>query len=93
MNNRVNSSPTKGWKKSAPKLLSERRSLKKKCGTKCFLSPKDLKFPICKKNSCKVDCKGLVAAKVRSNQFKYKSIAKRADSMIKKRKCTIKSKK
>ena len=93
MNNRSKSSAVKGWKKSSPKLISQRRSLIKKCGKKCFLSPKDLKFPICKKNSCEISCKGLVSAKVRANQFKYRSIAKRADKLINSKSCTKKVKK
>ena len=44
--------PWAGWAKLAPKG-KQRKTMKKKCGKKCFLGPKE-SFPICKKNTCKV---------------------------------------
>lgn len=84
-------SPTRGWSKASPHKGSARHSLKKRCGRKCFLLPSKEKFPICD-NNCRVSCKGLVAAKVRSAQWKYSGVYKRASSMINKRQCTLKSK-
>ena len=82
-------SRTRGWKKEAPKLLSQRRKLSKRCGNKCFLMPKELKFPICpyKSKGCKISCKGLLSAKIRSRQFRYEKVSKRATAMMKKMKC------
>jgi hypothetical protein len=85
-------SPSRGWRKSSPKKGSARHSLLKRCGKKCFLLPGKEKFPICN-NSCRVSCKGLVAAKVRASQWKYAGVAKRASAMINKKVCTLKAKK
>ena len=83
-------SPTRGWKKMSPRKPSTRRSLKAKCGSKCFLLPSQNKFPICDA-ACNVSCKGLVAAKVRSAQWKYPGVYRKASAMVNKRGCTIKS--
>lgn len=91
LSRRQKSSATRGWGSRAPKLISERRKMMEKCGSKCFLLPSKLKFPICDKNTCRVNCKGIVAAKVRSGEWKYKSVQKRANRMINSRTCTIKS--
>ena len=71
---------TKGWRSASPK---KRSALKKKCGSKCFLSPKYNKYPICTM-SCKPDCRGIKSAKVRSGQYKNKSVMKLAKRMEKK---------
>jgi len=52
----------------------------KNCGKKCFLGP-DKSFPICTKNTCKVNNKGIYAAYVRAKQWggspkKYKGNSK-----------------
>ena len=52
--------PWAGWSKLAPKG-KQRKTMKKKCGKKCFLGPKG-SFPICKKNTCKIIDQGLWAA-------------------------------
>lgn len=72
---------------------SSRRALKSKCGSRCFLIPKELKFPICTSRSCKVSCKGLVSAKVRAAQWKYKDAYKKASRMLERKKCTKASRK
>ena len=77
---------TRGWDEIAPKLVSERRQLKKKCGDKCFLYPEHNAFPICPKcrnNKCKceIDCRGVVTAKVRAGEWKYKSILNNANKI------------
>ena len=78
-------SPAKGWKNASPKRGSQRRAIMSKCGAKCFLSPKNLKFPICGKN-CVQDCRGIAAAKSRASQYKYTNIASRASALYN-RKC------
>lgn len=88
---RSRSSATRGWK--SPKSIIPRRSLKAKCGSRCFLDKKNLKFPICSPRSCKVSCKGVVAAKVRSAQWNYPEVYKKASRMVERRKCTKSSRK
>jgi hypothetical protein len=85
------SQPARGWKKLKPNKTSERKSMLSRCGKKCFLLPSQLKFPICSKGSCKINCKGLVAAKNRAAQWKYSSVLKKASKMIDKRGFTKKS--
>jgi len=90
LSRRSKASPTRGWRKTAPRKPSARKALKSKCGSKCFLLPSENKFPICDA-ACGVSCKGLVAAKVRSAQWKYPSVYRKASAMINKRKCTKRS--
>jgi DICT domain-containing protein len=57
-----------------------------KCGKKCFLGP-NKSFPICAKNTCKVNAKGVYAAYMRARQYsskgqKYRNIAKKANKML-----------
>ena len=57
-----------GWKALSPGSRA-RTVMKAKCGTKCFLGPKNEKcFPICEKGTCKINKKGLVAAYIRAHQ-------------------------
>ena len=79
-------SRTRGWAKAAPKRTTVRRAQLKKCGSKCYLSPKKLKFPICPKGSCKVSCKGAQSAYIRARQWKHSKVAKKAARILK-RKC------
>ena len=67
----------KGWSKSAPKG-KERSKMLKKCGSKCFLDPKNKKYPVCSKGSCKVSKKGLQAAYTRARQYHRQGIANKA---------------
>lgn len=54
---------TEEWKTRKPESVAERQALKASCGSKCFLVPEELKYPICSKNQdCKIDCDGLRAA-------------------------------
>ena len=55
---------SKYWaENNKPSSQLEREDLMSACGDKCFLIPKELKYPICNKdNTCKVDCHGLRAA-------------------------------
>ena len=60
---RKHNTPWEGWSKLAPNTR-ERRKILKKCGRKCFLGPisQPLSFPICAKNTCKINRKGVYAA-------------------------------
>ena len=87
---RLSQTSRKGWKKAKPQSVGSRRKMYKKCGSRCFLRPSELKFPICRKD-CKVDCRGLVAAKSRAGEWKYSTVYKKANAMINKSSCTLKS--
>lgn len=71
-------SATRGWAKMAPKQGKERASMLKRCGSKCFLLPSKKKFPICTPSSCRVNCKGLAAAKIRASQWGYDNVRAKA---------------
>jgi len=67
----------------------ERTIMMKKCGKKCFLGSKK-SFPICSKNTCKVNKKGVQAAYIRAKEYitikgtkKYSNIAKKALKLLK----------
>lgn len=75
-------SSTKGWAKMSPKKGKEREQLFMKCGSKSFLSPKNLKFPVMTKD-CKYSPKGLQAAYNRAKQWNYTKIAAKAKSLLK----------
>lgn len=96
---RKRKSPSRGWAKAAPKRGRERNLMKKQCGSKCFLQPKNLKFPVCKssrgrfgktsnKASCKPDCRGLLSAYRRAQQWKYPAVSRRALSRARKARCS-----
>ena len=84
----------KGWSKEKPGY-HQRTVMMKKCGKKCFLGSKK-SFPICTKNTCKINRHGLHAAYVRARQYesitnnrcrgrctnKYKEIAKKAYKIL-----------
>ena len=76
-------SATKGWKKEKPGY-HQRTIMLKHCGRKCFLGPKK-SFPICKKNTCKVSCKGVHSAYTRARQYHKKNISRKAKKMLKMR--------
>lgn len=76
------SRPTQGWKSIAPRKISLRREIYKKCGSRCFLHPNGLKFPICSGDlSCKAHCSGIASALVRAGQYKYTSVRRKANRM------------
>ena len=60
--------PWTGWSKIKPNTRKQRKYLMNKCGKKCFLGP-NLSFPICPKNSCKINRKGLHSAIIRARQW------------------------
>ena len=81
-------SRTRGWSALAPQRGKERNELMKKCGEKCFLIPKEKKFPVCaatrvKGLECKYDCRGIASAKIRAKQYKYPEVAKLAEQLEK----------
>lgn len=71
---------TRGWKKQKPGY-HQRTIMFKRCGKKCFLGPKK-SYPICTKNTCKVNPKGLYSAFIRSKQFHKKNISRKANKML-----------
>ena len=73
-------SPWTGWKREKPGY-HQKTIMLKKCGKKCFLG-KNKKFPICKKNTCKISRKGVYAAYVRARQYKYNKISKKAKKLL-----------
>jgi hypothetical protein len=78
---------TRGWSKQQPNK-HQRTVMLKKCGKKCFLGSKK-SFPICTKNTCTINKKGLYSAYMRAKEYltikgtrKYRDIANKAYSMI-----------
>jgi len=69
----------------------EKTVMMKKCGKKCFLGPNKT-FPICKRNTCKMDKGGVYAAFIRAREYmtlrskdpKYKRITAKAKRIINK---------
>jgi len=72
--------PWSGWKREKPGY-HQKTVMLKKCGKKCFLGS-NKKFPICKKNTCKISRKGVYAAYVRARQYKYNKISKKAKKLL-----------
>ena len=73
----------RGWSKQNPNV-HQRTVMMKKCGKKCFLGPKKT-FPICSKNTCSQNKKGVLAAYMRAKEYvtikgtqKYRKIANKA---------------
>ena len=73
-------SATRGWKKDNPSHR-QRTVMLRRCGKKCFLGP-NKSYPICKKNTCKVSCKGVYSAYIRSRQQHNKSISNKATKIL-----------
>ena len=79
----------RGWSKQQPGY-HQRTVMMKKCGKKCFLGPNKT-FPICTKNTCKVNKKGVYSALIRAREWqtlrgtrKYRNISAKARRMLKK---------
>jgi hypothetical protein len=77
----------RGWAKQQPGT-HQRTVMMRKCGKKCFLGP-NKSFPICAKNTCKVNKKGVYAAYVRAKEYstirgsrKYNNIANKAYKIL-----------
>ena len=89
---------SKGWSALAPST-PERSVMQQECGSKCFLGPAgENSFPICAKNTCTVNEKGIYAAYVRAREYGspkmrsikrtkkvYQKIASKAKTLLKKR--------
>ena len=73
-------SVTRGWKKQKPGY-HQRTVMFKKCGKKCFLGPKK-SYPICTKNTCKVNKKGLYSAFIRASQYHKRNISRKAKQLL-----------
>ena len=73
-------SATRGWKKQQPGY-HQRTVMFKKCGKKCFLGPRK-SYPICTKNTCKINSKGVYSAFIRSKQYHKKNISKKANRLL-----------
>ena len=78
-------SATRGWKNEKPGY-HEKTLMLKRCGRKCFLGSKK-SFPICTKNTCKINPKGVHSAYTRARQYssvsrKYRNIANKANTML-----------
>ena len=58
----------KNWSKQQPGY-HERTVMMRRCGKKCFLGPRKT-FPICTRNTCKRNKKGVYAAYIRANEYK-----------------------
>ena len=76
-------SPTKGWISPSRR---ERTRMLSRCGKNCFLGP-NKSFPICSRNSCKINNKGLYSAYVRARQYSkkgrlYNTISRKANKML-----------
>lgn len=71
---------TRGWAKQQPNY-KQRTMMFKKCGKKCFLGSKK-RFPICRKNTCKISRKGVQSAYIRAKQYGHSAIAKKAKHIL-----------
>jgi len=97
-------------KKKSPKFWRDmkpskkgRKTYKKKYGSRCFLLPSQLKYPVCDKKTGKMNCKGLLAAhyraslsirrKLKPKTYSYRKITKKAKKLAKKHKCNWTKKK
>ena len=70
--------PWKGWSKLAPSRKQRKKMLK--CGH-CFLG-KNMSYPICAKNTCKINRKGVYAAYIRAREYKSKRVANKAKKIL-----------
>ena len=59
--------PWAGWGRQKPST-HQRTVMLRKCGRKCFLGPRK-SFPVCTKNTCRINRKGLWAAYIRARQW------------------------
>ena len=80
----------RNWSKQKPGY-HQRSNMMKTCGKKCFLGPRKT-FPICTKNTCKRNRKGIYAAYIRSEEYKtikpssqkYRRISVKARKLLRK---------
>ena len=76
------------WNKQQPGY-HDRTVMLKRCGKKCFLGPNKT-FPICSRNTCKINKKGVYAAYIRAKEYitlrgkqKYRRISAKARKWLK----------
>jgi hypothetical protein len=74
-------SATRGWKQQKPGY-HQKTVMLRKCGRKCFLGP-GKSYPICTKNTCKINPKGVYSAFIRSRQFHRNNISRKANKLLK----------
>ena len=79
------STKTRRWKSEKPGY-HQKTVMLRKCGKKCFLG-KHNSFPICNKNSCKRNKKGVYSAYIRALQYRkknksYKRIISKARTLL-----------
>jgi hypothetical protein len=81
----------KNWSKQQPGY-HDRTVMLNRCGQKCFLGP-NKSFPICTRNTCKRNRKGVYAAYIRAEEYKtlrnkdkYRRISAKARKMLHKKK-------
>lgn len=81
----------RGWKDQQPGY-HDRTVMMERCGKSCFLGP-NKSFPICSRNTCKINRKGVYSAYMRAeeyktlrNQDKYRRISAKARRMLGKKK-------
>ena len=87
------------WRDMKPHTRRERKNMLRKYGSRCFLLPKELKYPICNKFTGNIECVGLSAAqsraalsiyrKLKPKTYSYKKIRKTAKQLRKKRGCLL----
>jgi hypothetical protein len=80
--------PWRGWKQAKPGF-HEKSVMLRTCGKKCFLGTKK-SFPVCTKNTCKINPAGVYAAYVRARQYrsrgrKYSKVAAKAKRWLTKK--------
>lgn len=75
-------SATRGWSRLSPGT-SERRTMKARCGSKCFLGP-GISFPICTRGTCNINRKGVQSAYNRARQYKHSFVAYKAKKLLNK---------
>lgn len=74
----------RGWSKAKPTTKAERERVRSKCGARAFLYPSENKFPVCvakPKVTCKLDCRGVVAAKIRGKHWGYPGVVSKANKL------------
>jgi hypothetical protein len=67
--------------------VSDRKKLKEKFGSKAFLDPSELKYPIVDKFG-KLDCNLVYAAYIRSREWKEQEISNKAETIYKSHRCS-----
>ena len=85
-------SRTRGWAALAPQKGSPRKQLMKECGSKCFLKPNTLGYPICPKCEmgdgnclCAISEAGVESSFSRSRQHGHEDVAELAKNILEKK--------